>query len=164
MPVENVDSFLCTSHESVVFNFQLMEIKLSESELQFLAQKYGGTAPKFEFTASNRFTIFHPKATVNCEIIEFTRRSILIQYKLGFFKNLFFSWFVNLEIPGVSWNKKENLVTIDPFHFLPEKERIATEDFGIQEFYLEPGLLLIRLDIMGAPNSLSNQMTSDLSS
>lgn len=130
-----------------------MEIKLSESELQFLVEKYGRSGPKFEFTASDQFTVFHPKATINCEIIGFTKRSIMIHYKLGFFKNLFFSWFIDLEIAGVSFNKKENMMTLDPFHFLPEKERIATEDFNIQEFCLEPGLLLIRLDIMATSNS-----------
>lgn len=141
-----------------------MEIKLSESELQFLAEKFGGPGPKFEFTAADQFTVYHPKATINCEIIGFTKRNIMIHYKLGFFKNLFFSWFINLEIAGISWNKKENVITIDPFHFLPEKERIATEDFSIQEFSLEPGLLLIRLDIMVPSNSLTKQMTSDSSS
>jgi hypothetical protein len=134
-----------------------MEIKLSESELQFLAEKYGGTGPKFEFTESDQFTVFHPKATINCEIIGFTNRSIMIHYKLGFFKNLFFSWFVDLEIAGVNFNKKENVITIDPFQFLPDKERIASEDFSIQEFSLEPGLLLIRLDIMATSNSLNKQ-------
>ncbi len=81
----------------------------------------------------------------------------MIHYKLGFFKNLFFSWFVDLEIAGVKFNKKENVITIDPFQFLPEKERIASEDFSIQEFSLEPGLLLIRLDIMATSNSLNKQ-------
>lgn len=130
-----------------------MEIKLSESELQFLAEKFGDDGPKFEFTATDQFTIFHPKATIHCEIIGFNPRSILVKYKLGFFKNLIFSWFVNIEIAGVSFNKKENVITIDPFHFLPEKERIATQDFSIQEFSLEPGLLLIRLDMMTTSNS-----------
>ncbi|MFN3997215.1 hypothetical protein [Algoriphagus sp.] len=137
-----------------------MEIKLSESELQFLADKYGSSGPKFEFTASDQFTVFHPKATINCEIIGFTKRLIMIHYKLGFFKNLFFSWFVDLVIPGVSFNKKENVITIDPFHFLPEKERIATEDFSIQEFSVEPGLLLIRIDIMATQNSLNEYQPS----
>lgn len=124
-----------------------MEIKLSESELQFLATTYGDPTVKFEFTGIDKFTVYHPKATVPCEIVRFTNRSIRIQYELSFLKTLLVNWFVNVEKEGIFWNKKENQIEIDPFTLLPEKERKSTEHFRIEEFTVEPGFLIIRLAI-----------------
>lgn len=125
-----------------------MEIKLTETEVLFLAKTYGDASVKFEFTGENTFTVHHPKATVPCEIIGFTKRSIRIQYELGFFKNLLVKLFVSLEKEGIIWNKRDKQIDMDPFSFLPQKEKKVTEDFSIQEFTLQPGSLLIRLGIM----------------
>jgi hypothetical protein len=125
-----------------------MEIKLSESELQFLATTYGDPSVRFEFTGIDKFTVYHPKATVPCEIVKFTNRSIRIQYELSFLKNLLVNWFVNVEKDGIFWNKQQNQLDIDPFTFLPEKERKATEHLKIEGVSLEPGLLQIRIGII----------------
>lgn len=125
-----------------------MEIKISESELQFLVATYGKEDVKLEFTGINQFTIFHPKASIPCEIVSITSRSIRIQYQLGFFKNLALNWFVKLENEGIFWNKPAKQIDIDPFSFLPEKEKKVTEQFRIKEFRIEEEELVIRLGIL----------------
>ncbi len=125
-----------------------MEIKFSESELQFLAASYGKNEVKFEFTGINQFTVFHPKASIPCEIVGVTSRSIRIQYQLGFFKNLALKWFVKFENEGIFWNKSEKQIDIDPFYFLPEKEKNVTTHFQINQFSIESGELVIRLGIL----------------
>lgn len=125
-----------------------MEIKLAESELKFLANTYGDPTVKFEFTDVDKFTVIHPKATIPCEIVRITNRSIRIQYKLSFLKNLLVNWFVNVEKEGIFWNRDANQIEIDPFTFLPEKERKATEHLKIEGVSLEPGSLQIRIGIM----------------
>jgi hypothetical protein len=125
-----------------------MEIKISEKELQFLAEKNGNPEIKFEITGLDEFLIHHPKATVSCRFLEYTDRTIVIGYDMGFWKNLAVNWFVKLEKEGVHWNKKQKQFEIDPFSFLPEKEKLATQDFTIEKFSLEPGLVLIRLGII----------------
>lgn len=125
-----------------------MEIKLSETEIQFLAATYGKAEVKLEFTGLNQFTVYHPKASIPCEIIGVTSRSIRVQYQLGFLKNLAIKWFVKLENEGIFWNKGEKQIDIDPFYFLPEKEKKATEHFSIRQFSIEPGELVIKLGIL----------------
>lgn len=124
-----------------------MEINLSETELRFLAEKFLQPEISFEITGPEKFTVIHPKAEVPCEILGFTTRSIQIGYDLVFFKNLLVKWFVNIEKDGIYWDKKKKQVNVDPFYFLPEKLKKASEDFSIQEISLKPGLLLIRLEI-----------------
>lgn len=125
-----------------------MEIKLAESELQFLASTYGDPTVRFEFTGKDKFTVIHPKATVPCEIVRITNRSIRIQYQLSFLKNLLVNWFVNVEKEGIFWNKEANQIEIDPFTFLPEKERKATEHLKIEGVSLEPGSFQIQIGIV----------------
>jgi hypothetical protein len=57
-------------------------------------------------------------------------------------------WFVKSEKEGVRWDKKQKQLEIDPFKFLPEKEKKASAKFKIEEVLVEPGLLLIRLGIL----------------
>lgn len=125
-----------------------MDIKFSESELQFLSKSYGDESIQLEFTDTNEFTIIHPKANIPCEIIAFTSRSIRIRYQLGFFKNLIVNMFVNFELEGIVWDKREKHFDIYPFSFLPEKERLATRDFRIDAISLEPGSFEITLGFM----------------
>ncbi|HSF56419.1 MAG TPA: hypothetical protein VLA71_21865 [Algoriphagus sp.] len=124
-----------------------MEIKFTEQELQFLAKTYSNSEISLVITGLDRFTIYHPKAEVACEILGFTKRSIVVGYNLGFWKNLLVSWFVKFEMAGIIWDKKHKKVEIDPFSFLPEKEKVATADFSIQEISLEPGSVLIDVGI-----------------
>lgn len=125
-----------------------MDIKFTESELQFLSKSYGDENIQLEFTDTNEFSIHHPKAKIPCEIIAFTSRSIRIQYKLGFFKNLLVNMFVNFELEGIIWDKREKYFDIHPFSFLPEKERLATKDFRIDAISLEPGSFEITMGII----------------
>lgn len=125
-----------------------MDIIIAEKELQFLTETNTDSEISFVFTGSDQFTVFHPKAKVMCEILGYTKRTILIGYDLGFWKNLLVSWFVKFEKEGIIWDKKQKRVEIDPFSFMPEKEKNATADFSIKEISLEPGSMLIRLRII----------------
>ncbi len=125
-----------------------MEIKLTEAELQFLAEKNSAGGIRFVLTGLDEFVVFHPKAEVRCKLLGFTERSIMISYDMGFWKNLFVGWFVKFEKEGIRWDKKKKQLEIDPFKFLPEKEKKASADFRIEAVLVEPGLLLIRLGIL----------------
>lgn len=125
-----------------------MEIKLTEKELQFFAEKNGDPQIKFEITGLDEFLIHHPKATVPFRLLEYTERTFVIGYELGFWKNLAVNWFVKLEKEGIIWDKKQKLFEIDPFSFLPEKEKVATQEFTIEKLSLERGMVVIRLGII----------------
>jgi hypothetical protein len=124
-----------------------MEIKLTEAELQFLAEKNSAGGIRFVLTGSDEFVVFHPKAEVRCKLLGFTERSIMISYDMGFWKNLFVGWFVKFEKEGIRWDKKKKQLEIDPFKFLPEKEKKATGEFRIKGISLQPGLLELQLGI-----------------
>ena len=98
-------------------------------------------------TGSDEFVVFHPKAEVRCKLLGFTERSIMISYDMGFWKNLFVGWFVKFEKEGIRWDKKKKQLEIDPFKFLPEKEKKATGEFRIKGISLQPGLLELQLGI-----------------
>ena len=125
-----------------------MEIRLTEKELQFFAEKNGESEVKIEITGLDEFLVHHPKATVSCRLLDYTERTIVIGYDLGFWKNLIVNWFVKLEKEGIIWDKKQKRFEIDPFSFLPEKEKIATQEFTIEKLSLKPGLVLVLLGIM----------------
>lgn len=125
-----------------------MEIRLSEKELQFFIEKNGESEVKIEITGLDEFLIHHPKATVACRLQEYTDRTFVIRYVLGFWKNLMVNWFVKLEKEGIIWDKKQKQFEIDPFSFLPEKEKEATKEFSIEKLSLEPGMVLIRFGIV----------------
>ncbi len=125
-----------------------MEIKLSEPEIQFLLDTNSDVGIQFQFDGSNQFTVIHPKATISCEIAGFTDRSVLIDYKLGFWKNLIVNWFFTIEKEGIVWKKKEQQIEVYPFEFLPQKEQMLSKDFRILGIMLDQFFLEIRLAIM----------------
>lgn len=125
-----------------------MEIKVTEQELQFLAETYSDSEISIVITGEQKFTIFHPKAKVPCEVLGITKRTVLIRYDLGFWKNLLVKWFVKFENEGIRWDKNQKSLEVAPFSFLPEKEQEATADYSIQEISLEPGSLVIQLGII----------------
>ena len=125
-----------------------MEIKLTEKELQFLAETYSEAGISFSISGYDSFIIQHPKATISAEILGYTERTVIVGYSLGFWKNLLVNWFVKFEKEGINWDKKQSRFEIDPFSFLPEKEKIATADFSIKGVSMQPGGLKIQLDIM----------------
>lgn len=129
-------------------NLTTMEIRLSEKELQFFIEKNGESEVKIEITGLDEFLVHHPKATVSCRLLEYTERTFVVGYELGFWKNLAVNWFVKLEKEGIIWDKKQKRFEIDPFSFLPEKEKIATQEFTIEKLSLEPGLVVVRLGII----------------
>jgi hypothetical protein len=125
-----------------------MEIKLTEAELQFLAKTYINSDTDLTITEPNRFTVFHPKSEIQGELVGFSTRTVTLGYDLGFWKNLAVNWFVKFEKDGIIWDKKHKQLKIDPFSFLPEKEKNATGDFSIQEIILQPGYLVIKIGII----------------
>lgn len=125
-----------------------MEIKLTESELQFLAETYSDVGISFEITGLDTFTVHHPKAKIQGEILGYTDRTVVVAYSLGFWKNLLVNWFVKFEKEGITWDKRQKRFEINPFSFLPEKEKIATSDFSIKGISIQPGSLQIQIDIM----------------
>ncbi|SEF89336.1 hypothetical protein [Algoriphagus boritolerans] len=124
-----------------------MEIKLTEKELQFLVDTASEAGVSLEITGQDKFIIHHPKATISGEILGFTDRTIVIGYSLGFWKNLVVNWLFKFEREGIIWNKKQRRFEINPFSFLPEKEKLATADFSIRGISMDPGSLQIQLHI-----------------
>lgn len=138
-----------------------MEIKFTEKELQFLTDNFSGADIKLHITGAEKFTIIHPKADITCEILGIKDRSVVIGYNLGFWKNLFFDWFIKFEKEGILWDKKQKFFEINPFSFLPEKEKLASAEFSIEEVSIVPGSLLIRLGVIPKQQKKALQISSE---
>jgi hypothetical protein len=137
---KNIKAFL-TNHIS-------MELVLTEKELQFLIDNYSKKDVKIDITGINQFTIVTPKVSIPCEIIGVFKKSINIQYEMGYVKHLLAKSFVKLDIAGLTWNQDDKQIEIRPFELLDFLKKPEFKNFYINGFSVTPEKIRIELGIL----------------
>lgn len=125
-----------------------MELILTEKEIQFLIDNYSKEDIKISITGINRFTIITPKAEIPCEIIGVSRKSIDIQYEMGFVKHLLAKSFIKLEIAGLTWNQDIKQIEIRPFELIDFLKKPEFKNFSLNGFSVTPERIKLELGIL----------------
>lgn len=122
-----------------------MELILTEKEIHYLIENYFKKDVKINITGINRFTVITPKATIPCEIIGVNKKSIDIQYEMGFFKHLLAKSFIKLDIEGLTWYQDIKQIEIRPFELIDFLKKPEFKNFCLNGFSVKPER--IRLDL-----------------
>lgn len=125
-----------------------MKLILTEKEIQFLIDNYSKEDIKISITGINLFTIITPKAEIPCEIIGVSKKSIDIQYEMGFVKHLLAKSFIKLEIPGLIWNQDIKQIEIRPFELIGFLKKPEFKNFCLNGFSVTPERILLDLGIL----------------
>ena len=103
---------------------------------------------KIIITGINRFTVITPKATIPCEIIGVGKKSIDIQYEMGFFKHFLAKSLIKLDIAGLTWNQDIKQLEIRPFELIDILKKSEFRNFNINGFSLTPERIKLELGIL----------------
>jgi len=125
-----------------------MELNLSEKEIQYLIENYSKKDIKINITGINQFTIINPKVDIPCEIIGVTKKSIIIQYEMGYLKHLLAKSFVKFDVPGLNWSQEDKQIEVRPFELLDLLKKPEFKDFHINGFSVVPGKIRLDLGIL----------------
>lgn len=125
-----------------------MELILTEKEIHYLIDNYSKKDIKINITGINRFTIITPKASIPCEIIGVGKKSIDIQYEMGFFKHLLAKSFIKLNIAGLTWNQDIKQIEIRPFELIDILKKPEFRNFNINGFSITPERIRLELGIL----------------
>lgn len=125
-----------------------MELILTEKEIQFLIDNYSKQDIKINITGINRFTIITPKADIPCEIIGVSKKSIDIQYEMGYVKHLLAKSFIKLDIPGLTWNQDIKQIEIRPFELIDFLKKPEFRNFSLNGFSVTPEKIRLELGIL----------------
>lgn len=125
-----------------------MELTLTEKEIQFLIDNYSKQDIKIKITGINRFTIITPKADIPCEIIGVSKKSIDIQYEMGFVKHLLAKSFIKLDIPGLNWNQDSKQIEVRPFELVDFLKKPEFRNFSLNGFSVTQERIRLELGIL----------------
>ncbi len=125
-----------------------MELILTEKEIQFLIDNYSKEDIKISIIGINRFTIITPKADIPCEIIGVSKKSINIQYEMGYVKHLLAKSFIKLDIPGLNWNQDIKQIEIRPFELIEFLRKPEFRSFSLNGFSITPERIKLELGIL----------------
>lgn len=125
-----------------------MELILTEKEIQFLIDNYSKEDIKISITGVNQFTIITPKADIPCEIIGVSKKSINIQYEMGYVKHLLAKSFIKLDIPGLNWNQDIKQIEIRPFELIEFLRKPEFKSFSLNGFSITPERIKLELGIL----------------
>lgn len=125
-----------------------MELTLTEKEIQFLIDNYSKQDIKISITGINRFTIVTPKADIPCEIIGVSKKSIDIQYEMGYVKHLLAKSFIKLDIPGLNWNQDLKQIEVRPFELIEILKKPEFKNFSLNGFSVTPERIKLEFGIL----------------
>ncbi len=125
-----------------------MELILTPKEIHYLIENYSKKDVKINFTGINRFTVRTPKATIPCEIIGVNKKSIDIQYEMGFFKHFLAKSLIKLDVAGLTWNQDIKQIEIRPFELIDILKKPEFRNFSINGFSVTPERIRLELEIL----------------
>lgn len=121
-----------------------MLLVLSSDELERLVKKYSAKSPKIEFLGDNSFKIKISGISISLFLEKVLPRKLSFIYKMNSVVNFFVEKFLDLEKPGILWDKEEERIELD-FDQLISKDKI--EDFNIHQLLIDQDKMILDFEL-----------------
>jgi hypothetical protein len=121
-----------------------MLLVFTSDELERLAEKFSGKKLEIEFLGTNQFKVKASNVSVKIFLEEVQPRRLTFSYKMNAVVNFFAERFVNLDKPGIIWDKQSDKFHLD-FDQMPQDEK--TKDFYIKQMIIDDQKMIIDFDL-----------------
>jgi len=121
-----------------------MLLVLKSEELERIVENYSTKRPKIEFQGENQLSIKISGMSISLYLKEVMPRRISFIYKMGSIVNFFVEKFVNLDKPGIIWDKESTSITID-FDQLIQDDKL--NGFYIRNLLFDKGKMVLDFNI-----------------
>lgn len=125
-----------------------MLLVLSPEELEKLVTKYSTKRPKIEFLGENSLKIKISGISISLFLEEVLPKKLSFIYKMSSLVNFFVNKFVNLNNPGIVWDKESEKISID-FEELIQDKNLA--QFYIKQFIIDAEKMVLSFDLNEIP-------------
>lgn len=126
-----------------------MLLVLSPEELEKLVTKYSTKRPKIEFLGENSLKIKISGISISLFLEEVLPKKLSFIYKMSSLVNFFVNKFVNLNNPGIVWDKESEKISFD-FEELIQDKNLA--QFYIKQFIIDTEKMVLSFDLNEIPD------------
>jgi len=120
-----------------------MLLVFTADELERLAGNFSSKKLLIEFLGSNQLKIKVSQISIKLTLEDVQPRKLVFKYKLNSVINFFAERFVNLDKPGLTWDKESNQIQLD-LDQLPRDNKL--KDFFIRQFIIDEQKMIIDFD------------------
>ncbi len=120
-----------------------MLLVFTADELERLAGNFSAKKPLIEFLGANQFSVKISRISIRLSLLEVQPRKLRFSYKMNAFIHFFAERLVNLNKPGLNWDKKSNVIELN-FDQMPQDEKL--KDFFLRQMIIDEEKMIIDFD------------------
>ncbi|MBN3582765.1 hypothetical protein JYB64_10255 [Algoriphagus aestuarii] len=121
-----------------------MLLVFTSNELERIVEEFSKKSPKIDFLGNNRVKIKQSGISITLFLTEVQPRKLIFLYKMSSVVHFFVRKFVDLDRPGISWNQKENKITLDLDQLIQDKK---LENFYIRQLLFDMEKMVVDFDL-----------------
>ena len=121
-----------------------MLLVFTSKELERIVEEFSKKSPKIEFLGNNRVKIKQSGISISLFLTEVRPRQLTFLYKMSSVVHFFVGKFVELDRPGINWNKEENKISLDLDQLVQDKK---LENFYIRQLLFDTEKMVVDFDL-----------------
>lgn len=121
-----------------------MLLVFTSKELERIIEEFSKKSPKIEFLGDNRVKIKQSGISISLILTEVQPRQLTFLYKMSSVVHFFVGKFVELDRPGIKWNKEENKISLDLDQLVQDKK---LENFYIRQLLFDTEKMVVDFDL-----------------
>ncbi len=121
-----------------------MLLVFTSKEVERIIGNFSNKRPKIEFLEKNQLKIKISGITISLFLHEVKPKKLSFIYKMNSLVNFFTEKFMNLDKPGITWDKKADLISID-LEQLIQDEKLS--GFFIKQLLFDTGKMILDFDL-----------------
>ncbi|MBB6324672.1 hypothetical protein FHS59_000287 [Algoriphagus iocasae] len=121
-----------------------MLLVFTSKELERIVEEFSKKSPKIEFLGGNRVKIKQSGISISLFLTEVRPRQLTFLYKMSSVVHFFVGKFVELDRPGIIWNKEENKISLDLDQLVQDKK---LENFYIRQLLFDTEKMVVDFDL-----------------
>jgi hypothetical protein len=121
-----------------------MLLVFTSDELERLARRFSAKKPSIEFLGNNQLKIKVSRMNIKLLLEEVQPRRLTFSYKMNALIHFFAERFMNLDKPGLIWEKGLDRIHLD-FDQMPQDDK--TKDFFFRQLIIDEQKLIVDFDL-----------------
>lgn len=126
-----------------------MLIVFTQDEVQRLIQNFSKKKIKVGFPGENQLTLKLSGVKLHLFLSEVRPKKVTFIYKLNSLVNFILEKFLDLDKPGILWDKEVNTITIDLNQFLRDEK---VKNFFLKQLLVDDSKMVMDFDLAEPPN------------
>ena len=121
-----------------------MLLVFTQDEVQRLIQNFSKKKIKVDFPGENQLTLRHSGVKLHLFLTEVRPKGVTFIYKMNSVVNFILDKFLDLDKPGILWDKEADTIGIDLNQFLKDEKM---SDFFLRQLLIDETKMIVAFDL-----------------